>query len=193
MSVKEIRQPGYPAQDLIVERWSPRAMSGEPISEEQLMTLFEAARWAPSCFNEQPWHFFYATRDGEHWDGFFKLLVEFNQMWCKNASVLMVICSRDLFQRNNRPNRNAAYDTGAAWQNLALQASSMGLVCHGMAGFDYDKARMELNIPGHLRVEAMCAVGHPGNKDDLPEDLREKEAPSLRNPIEEFTTSGPFG
>lgn len=192
MSIKDIRKPGFPVDDAIVERWSPRAMSGELISQDQLMTLFEAARWAPSCFNEQPWRFLYATRDSEHWQAFFDLLVEFNQTWCANAAVLIVIASSTTFARNGNPNQNHSFDTGAAWENLALQASSMGLVCHGMAGFDYDRAREVLNVPEGISIEAMCAIGHPGRREDLPDGIREKEEPSLRNPIEHFTTEGPF-
>lgn len=187
------RKPGYPINQIIVDRWSPRAMSGESITEQELMTLFEAARWAPSSYNDQPWHFIYAKKDTSTWQTFFDLLVPFNQSWAKNAAVLIVIVSRNTFAHNGEPSRTHSFDSGAAWQNLALQGSSMGLVVHGMEGFDYEKAKKALNIPEGYTIEAMVAVGKPGPLSVLPEALQAKEKQSGRNELKSFVFEGTFG
>lgn len=187
------RQAQYPIAEFIINRWSPRAMSGESMSDEELMSLFEAARWAPSSYNNQPWRFIYAKRETPQWDTLFNLMVEFNQSWAKNAAALIVVVSRDTFEFDDKPARTHSFDTGAAWENLALQASVDGLVAHGMEGFSYKRAKEELNIPDGYTVEAMIAVGKPGNKDDLPQELREKEVLSDRKPLREFVFEGMFG
>ena len=148
-------------------------MSGEPIAEEDLMVLFEAARWAPSSFNNQPWRILYARRDGEHWSLFLDLLVESNRVWARNAAALLLFISKTSFDHNGKPARTHSFDTGAAWENLALQATLHGYVVHGMQGFDYDRAKTALGIPEEYQVEAMVAVGKPGARDSLPEKLRE--------------------
>jgi nitroreductase len=186
------RKAAYPIEPLILQRWSPRALSGEPLTDKELYTLFEAARWAPSSFNGQPWHFIYAKRDTKAWPTLFNLLVDFNQSWTKNAAVLLVIISRNNFDYNNKPERTHSFDAGAAWQNLALQASAMGLIAHGMEGFDYKKARQDLSVPDDYTVEAMVAIGQPGNKEDLPEELQKREEPSDRKPSSEWTSEGAF-
>jgi nitroreductase len=167
-------------------------MSGEAISKDDLMTLFEAARWAPSSYNNQPWHFVYATRDSAQWPDLFNLLIEFNQSWCKNAAALVVIISKNDFAYNNKPSRTHSFDTGSAWENLCLQATHMNLIAHGMEGFDYDKAKQNLSIPDGYTVEAMCAIGKPGKKEDLPVDLQKREELSDRKPITEFVYLGKF-
>jgi nitroreductase len=167
-------------------------MSGEHVSDEELMRLLEAARWAPSTYNEQEWRFLYARRDTGHWETFFDLLVEANQQWCHRASILMVVLSHKVFERNGKPNPVHTFDSGAAFENLALQGAAMGLVVHGMAGFDRDKARQALNVPDDYDVEAMVAIGQPGDPDDLPEELRKREEPSGRKKIEEFAREGKF-
>ena len=182
----------YPVGELFLDRWSPRAMSGESISEEDLSTLFEAARWAPSSYNNQPWRILYARRDTEHWPAFFDLLVEGNRNWAADAAALLLFVSKETFDFNGKPYPTHSFDTGAAWENLALQATLMGLVAHGMQGFDYDRARAELNIPEGFRVEAMAAVGRPGDPARLPEHLRERETPSGRKPLSEITCEGAF-
>lgn len=186
------RQSDHPIESLILQRWSPRAMSGEPLSQEELLTLFEAARWAPSTFNEQEWRFLYGRRDTPQWPLFFDLLVEFNQAWCRNAAGLVVVLARKTFTRNNKPNAVHLFDAGAAWENLALQAAAMRLVSHGMVGFDFDKARATLRVPEHYAVAAMFALGRPGNPADLPPEMREREAPSGRRPVGESICEGPF-
>jgi nitroreductase len=186
------RKATYPVLDLIINRLSPRAMSGEAISHQELMSLFEAARWAPSSFNNQPWRFIYAHRDTEHWPTLFDLMVPFNQEWTKRAAVLILILSDSLFAKTGKPSRTHSFDTGAAWENMALQASSMHLVIHGMEGFDYDKARANLNVPTHYTVEALVAVGKPASISILSPELQQKEVLSDRNPVSDFVYEGTF-
>jgi nitroreductase len=188
----QTRKADYPIDSVFLDRWSPRAMSGEPITEEELFTLFEAARWAPSSFNNQPWRILYARRDTDHWQLFFDLLVEFNQTWAKNAAALVLFISKTTFDHNGEPAATHSFDTGAAWENLALQATLKGLVVHGMQGFDYDKARTTLNIPDGFNVEAMAVIGKPGRKEDLPERMQERETPNDRRKLDETAFEGPY-
>lgn len=192
IDVGKYRQPDHPIASMILHRWSPRAMSGEAVSESTLRQLFEAARWAPSCFNEQPWRLQYAYRETDSWPTFFALLAEANQSWVANAAVLVVVLSRRAFLRSGKPNRTHSLDTGAAWQNLALQGSSLGLVVHGMAGFDYERARTALQVPDDYSVEMMIAIGRPGREDALPQAYRDKERPSGRKAVAEFAFEGLF-
>lgn len=182
----------YPILDTILNRWSPRAMSGESLTDEELMTLFEAARWAPSSYNNQPWRFIYAKRDTDHWNTLFNLLVPFNQTWAKNAGVLIVIISHKLFEFNDKPARTHSFDTGAAWENLALQGSANQLVVHGMEGFDYDRARKDLAIPQEYEIEAMAAIGKPAPIEQLPPELQKREEVSDRMPLSHFVFEGTF-
>jgi nitroreductase len=154
----EIRKTDYPIEKLLLDRWSPRAMSGEEISQEELMRLFEAGRWAPSSFNTQQWRALYARRGTEHWQTFFDLLVDANKAWAKNAAVLVVFISGKNFDYNGEPSVTHSFDCGAAWENFALQGFQLGLVVHGMNGFDYDRARKQLRIPDEFQVEAMVAA-----------------------------------
>lgn len=186
------RRADYPIESIFLRRWSPRAMSGEGIPHEELMHLFEAARWAPSTYNEQEWRFLYAHRGSPHWPTFFGLLAEANQVWCQRAGVLMVIVSHKVFSRNGKPNPVHAFDTGAAFENMALQSTAMNLVVHAMAGFDQQRAVRELAIPDDYAVQAMVAVGRPGSVDDLPESVRAGEVPTGRKPIAEFICEGRF-
>lgn len=186
------RNSDHKILDVLLNRWSPRAMAGEPMPDEQLMALFEAARWAPSSYNNQPWHFIYAKRDTAEWKKLFDLMVPFNQGWAKDAAVLMVLISHDTFSFNGKPSRTHSFDAGAAWENLAIQAAAMGLVAHGMEGFDYARAKEDLHIPDGYTVEAMIAVGKPGSIEKLPKDLQEREKPSDRKKINEFISEGVF-
>lgn len=192
MDIFEYRQTEFPIEDIFVKRWSPRAMSGEPIDDAELMPLFEAARWAPSTYNEQEWRFLYAKRDTPHWEKFFGLLVEANQVWCRHAAALIVLLSKKTMTRNGNPNPVHSFDAGASWQNLALQGASMGLVVHGMAGFNRSQAAVELNVPEDFAVEIMIAVGKPAPADVLPGELRDIEKPSSRKPISEIAQAGEF-
>jgi nitroreductase len=186
------RKAGYPIDDALLQRHSPRAMSGETMTTDELMTLFEAARWAPSSYNAQPWRFIYALRDTREFETLFSLLVDFNKNWCKNASALIVTVSKKTSGSEDKPNITHSFDTGAAWENLALQASKMNLVAHGMSGFDYDQARAKLGVPNDHTVEMMIAVGKHGKIEDLPEEMREGEAKSDRVPLEEIVFEGKF-
>jgi nitroreductase len=186
---KQVRSADYPIADIILDRWSARSMSGEPITDQELMSLFEAA---PSSYNGQPWRFIYAKRETEHWFKMFNLMVDFNKQWAEKAAVLVVIVSKNNFDFNDHYSVTHSFDTGAAWQNMALQASEMGLVAHGMSGFDYERARKELHIPEGYTVEAMIAIGRPGNKKDLPSYMQEQEVPSTRKSVREFIREGSF-
>jgi nitroreductase len=187
------RTANHPIEQLFLRRWSPRAMSGEPVAEAELMSLFEAARWAPSTYNEQEWRFLYAHRESEYWETFLGLLMEANQAWCIRAGVLIVALSAKQFTRNGKPNPVHSLDTGMAVQNLLLQGASHGLVCHGMAGFDRGKTRVALNVPEDYEIECMIAVGKPGEIELLPDNYQEMDRhPSSRKPIGEFAAAGPF-
>ncbi len=188
----DYRSADHPIETLFLKRWSPRALSGEPVSQTDLNRLLEAARWAPSTYNEQEWRFLYAHRDTPQWSTFFGLLMEANQVWCENAGILIVVVSHKVFERNGMPNPVHTFDSGLASENLMLQATAMGLIAHGMGGFDRSKARATLRIPDDYEVQAMIAVGHPGNTDVLPPDVAEREVPSGRKPIAEISGEGPF-
>ena len=188
----EVRKADFPIERFLLDRWSPRAMSGEEISQEELMRLFEAARWAPSSFNAQQWRALYARRGTEHWQTFLDLLAEGNKTWAKNAAVLVVFISRKKFDYNDEPSVTHSYDCGAAWLNFALQGFQQGLAVHGMEGFDYERARKELRIPEQFQVEAMAAVGKPGAKEVLPEKLQARERPNDRRKLSESIFEGPF-
>lgn len=167
-------------------------MTGESITQEELFRLFEAARWAPSSGNSQPWRMLYAHRDTEHWPRFFGLLAEGNKTWCAHAAVLVVFVSQTLRDGSDKVLPTHSYDTGAAWMSMAYQGWMSGYVVHGMAGFDYERARTELGVPGNFRVNAMCAIGRPGPLENLSEALRARETPSQRKKVEEFAFEGGF-
>lgn len=187
-----LRKADHAIEPIFLARWSPRAMSGEAIGPADLKRLLEAARWAPSTYNEQEWRYLYAHNGRGHWDEFFNLLAPPNQVWCKRAGVLMVVLSKKTFTKTGKANPVHTFDAGASFENLALQGAAMGLVVHGMAGFDRDKARKNLAVPEDFAVEAMIAIGHAGDPDDLPPELREREVPSGRKKIEEFAREGSF-
>jgi nitroreductase len=189
---EEIRHPDYPIEHIFVRRWSPRAMSGEPITDAEVLSLFEAARWAPSTYNEQEWRFLYARRDTPNWKIFFDLLAERNQQWCKQAALLALIAAHKVFQSSGKPNPVHVFDAGLAFENLALQGTAMGLVVHGMQGFDFAKAPTVLGLPDDYAVAAMFAVGRPGDPDSLSPELRQRETPSPRKPIQDIICEGPF-
>lgn len=190
--LKTNRKTEYPVEPLILNRWSARAFSQEPVSQHELMSIFDAARWAQNSYNNQPWRFIYSRNGSETWSRFLNLLVEANKIWAQRASVLVLVISKTTFDYDGRPSLTHTFDTGAACQNMALQAACMNIVCHGMEGFNYDRARELAQIPEGFRVEAMFALGKLGDKNALPEKLREREKPSDRKPLKEVVFEGFF-
>lgn len=157
---QERKNPEAVSSD-IISRWSPRSMSGRVLPDETLTPLFSAAHFAPSAFNNQPWKFYYASRESKRFTDLFQLLVEPNQAWCKNASFLIVLVSKKTFENNGKKNRTNAFDTGAAWEAFAIEGVRRNLVVHAMSGFDYDKAHANLTLSDDFSVECMIAVGEP--------------------------------
>lgn len=190
--VETRRKLTFPISSIILNRWSPRAMSGEELPHQELMSLFEAARWAPSSFNNQPWRFIFALRNTVHWESFLGLLAGSNKIWAKDAAALMVIISNQNFEYNGKPAITHQFDAGAAWENFALEAASRGLVAHGMQGFDYERARKELGVPDSYDVTAMVAIGKRAPKEKLPLKLQEREFPNDRKPLQEIVMEGSF-
>lgn len=190
--IKEIRQPEHEINELLLKRWSSRALNGQSLKDEDLFAVLEAARWAPSAFNNQPWRFIYARPKTPAWDKLFAPLGDFNKDWVKNAGALVLMISYQKFSYNQKDNPTASFDTGAAWQNLALEATSRGLIAHAMSGFDYEAMRSALNIPDDYKIEAMAALGYPGEKENLPPKIQEGEKPSLREKIASFISEGEF-
>jgi nitroreductase len=177
-----------------LHRWSPRSFTGEPIPQGVLMSLFEAARWAPSAFNLQPWRFVYARRDTPDWERLLGVLIEYNQVWVRGASALVFVIS-DRFRRKAgaepQPLYSHSFDAGAAWAYLALQARHLGWAAHGMSGFEPDKAYQALGVAeSDYRVEAAVAIGRPADKGLLPEPYRSRETPSGRDAAASFVFEG---
>jgi nitroreductase len=186
-----------PIDALIAERWSPRAFDAtKPVTQAQIIALLEAARWAPSCFGDQPWRFIVWDKnsDATAWQQALECLVPGNQAWAKDAPVLVLTCHDTLFNHNAKPNRWAAYDTGAAAENLCLQAASLGLMAHQMGGFDSAKTREAFAIPAQYELMAMLTVGYAGDANQLPDDLKERElAPRKRRTLGELFFSETWG
>lgn len=186
------REPTYEIDSLFVNRWSSYAMSGESLEEAEYRPLFEAARWAPSSFNNQHWRFVYATREDDEWETFVDLLSDGNRRWATDAALLGVIVSKTTYDHNGKPAPTHSFDTGAAWQNLALEGARRGLVVHGIGGFDDDRAAVELAVPDEFDVEAMFAVGRRAPSETLPEDLQQRDRPNGRKPLDEIVHHGRF-
>lgn len=185
------RTTEYPIDDIFLKRYSPRAMSGEAITKEELMTLFEAGRWAPSSMNAQPWRFVYAMRGTAEFEKLLSFLMDKNKVWCQKASALVVVISKNNLD-DGSPSIPHSFDTGAACENLALQATSMGFVFHEMGGFDRTMAKEKLGVSDDYTVEVMIAIGKHGKVEDLPEALRPRETPSDRKPLENLVFEGNF-
>lgn len=185
----------YPIHELLQRRWSPRAFSDKMVETDKLRSLFEAARWAPSSNNEQPWQFVMATKNTpSEYDRLFQCLKEGNKKWAHLAPVLMLSVARLNFEDEGRPNRHAFHDTGMAVFSLVVQATALGLMVHQMAGFDAEKARTDLKIPDGHEPVAMIAIGYPGDPDLLQEPYRTREfRPRERKPIAEFVFSAEWG
>jgi nitroreductase len=191
------RTADHDIDPIFLNRWSPRAFTGEVMPDEVLMSLFEAARWAPSASNIQPWRFVYAHRGTAEWALLFDALMDMNQPWVANASVLAYVLSDRFRRRPDREpteNRSHSFDTGAAWAYLALQAHHLGWAAHGMGGFWPDKAYAALGASdADYRVEAAIAIGRPTDAGVLPESYRAREVPSGREPVGSFVFEGRLG
>lgn len=176
-----------PINEMIANRWSGRAFDAtKPVSKSQLLSLCEAARWAPSCFGDEPWRFMVWDKNSnaDAWQKAFDCLVPSNQEWVKNAPVLLLVCADTLFGHNQKPNRWAQYDTGAAAENLCLQAQDLGLMAHQMGGFNADAARSIFAIPEQFTLMAMVAIGYAGDANQLSDDLKARElAARKRKPV----------
>lgn len=169
------RTPEYPIEELLLARHSPREFSGESITEPELMTLFEAAKWAASSYNDQPWRYVYVMAGDAQWQSFFDLLVPGNQNFTKKAAVLVIVVSHKVFEKTGEPSPTHSYDTGAAGQNLALQGCAMGLVVHALGGFDFTRARELLKLPADYSVEAMISIGRSVKKAATTQKLTQRK------------------
>lgn len=185
----------YPVNELIRNRWSPRAFSERTVEPAILASLFEAARWAASSYNDQPWSYLVATKDDtENYAKMLGVLMEFNAKWAKSAPVLAISVARRNFHHNGAPNPVALHDVGAANAQLTTEATSRGLLVHQMAGFHHDKARQAFGIPEGWDPVSAIAIGYPGDPQSLPEDFRKPElAPRTRKPLSEFVMTGQWG
>lgn len=188
MMMKPMPEMNHATHELIRKRWSPRAFSSQPVEKETILTLFEAARWAASCMNEQPWRFLYATKsEPESYQRLFDCLTQSNQVWCITAPVLVMTFARVNFERNNQPNRWAFHDVGLAIGNLTTQASALNLYVHNMAGFSLEKARASFNLSSDFEPVTMIAFGYLGDPDQLPGELKTRElSQQQRKPLEEL-------
>jgi nitroreductase len=177
-------------EDLIRRRWSPRAFSAKEVSAADLKAIFEAARWAASSYNEQPWRFLVGRRGDETYKKIFNTLVEFNQSWAKSAPVLVLSVAKKTFTEKGTHNHHALHDTGAATAYLGLQATARGLHTHSMAGFDAEQARASFGIPADYEIGAVTALGYFGDPSSLPEHMKKIEvSPRQRKPLEKFVFS----
>lgn len=196
MSHATDRVADHPINPVFLDRWSPRAFTGETIPEAELATILEAGRWAPSAYNSQPWRFLYARKGTASWETLLGLLVEFNQLWAREAAALIVMVSRETMLPPGAtaeiPSHSHSFDAGAAWANIALQATLSGWHAHAMVGFDMARSREALNIPAGYRVEAAIAIGRRGPASLLPEKLAARERPSDRRPLAELALEGGF-
>ncbi len=197
MTAEKPAQTSEAINDVLANRWSPRAFDPErPVTREKITALLEAARWAPSCFGDEPWRIliFDKARDAENWHKAKACLAEGNQVWAQHAPVLMATVADTLFRRNEKPNRWGSYDTGAAGVSLCLQATAQGMIAHQMGGFDSDRLGQDCGIPERFVPMAMIAVGYQGDPATLPDGPRESElAERSRRPLEEIAFSGDWG
>ena len=188
------RTADHDIDPIFLHRWSPRAFTGEAIPDAVLMSMFEAARWAPSASNVQPWRFVYARRGTPQWGPLFDALMDMNQPWVANASVLAYLVSARFRRRSDgtaAANRSHSFDAGAAWGYVALQARHLGWAAHAMGGFFPEKAHAALGAPeGDYNVEAAIAIGRPTDAETLPESYRAREVPSGREPVASFVFEG---
>jgi len=195
MSDPKIARPDQPISDVIARRWSPYAFANKPVSKEDLAALFEAARWAPSSFNEQPWRYILGTKeDPGEFERVLSCLLEGNQKWAQRASALALGVVSRRFERNNKPNPSAEHDLGLAAGNLLQEATERGIYVHQMSGIIPDRAKEIFSIPEDFDVLTALAVGYLDNSTDALEELRKRDqSPRKRRPMEEFVFSGTWG
>jgi nitroreductase len=194
MTTSNARIADHSIDRQFLDRWSPRAFRADPIPEATLLTLLEAARWAPSSYNSQPWRFVYARRDTPHWEQFLGFLNEFNRSWAKHAAAIVIVLSKSTFTppggATEVPAPTHSFDTGAAWGYLALQASLSGWHAHGLAGIERETIRQALAVPDVYSIEAAIAIGRAGDKALLPEALQAREVQSQRTPLSVIASEG---
>jgi len=185
----------HPVEEILRRRWSPRAFADRKVEANKLRSLFEAARWAPSSFNEQPWSFIVATKDQpEEYAQLLSCLVEKNQQWARLAPVLMVSVAKLKFEKTGKPNRHAFHDVGLAMGSMLIEATALGLFVHQMAGFSAEKVREKYGVPPDFEPVAAIAIGYPADPEVLPESFREQEiGPRRRKPISSFVFEGEWG
>lgn len=185
----------HPIHELLRRRWSPRAFADRAVTPEALRSLLEAARWAPSAYNEQPWSFLLATKeDASEFARMLGCLMPGNQAWAKAAPVLLISVAKLRFERGDKPNRHAFHDVGLASENLVIQATALGLFAHGMSGFDVEKTRETYGVPASHEPVAAWAIGHPGDPDTLDAGTHERELePRTRKGLETFVFTGSWG
>ncbi len=189
------RKPDFAVEPVFLDRWSPRSFSEAPLDDDALYSLFEAARWAPSASNSQPWRFLYARRGGPGWDQLVSTLNENNKRWAAQASVLVLVLSKKAQAKDGgepQPLRNHSFDTGAAWASLAFQAHYRGLRTHAIGGYDRERARALFSIPDAYHLEILVAVGQQGGLDSLHPDFHEREKPNGRKPVSALVAEGAF-
>lgn len=190
------RAAAHPIDPVFTDRWSPRAFDATAVPQADLETMLEAARWAPSSMNYQPWRILYALRDSVNWHDFLTPLVPFNRDWAQHSGALLYFLSDTMMDKGDgsepQPSHSHSFDAGAAWASLALQATWLGYHTHGMAGIDYPLARTTLGVPDRFRIEAAVAIGRIGDPAMLPDALRAREVPSGRKPIGDFAFDGKF-
>lgn len=190
------RTPDHPIEPVFLARWSPRAYDASAMPADDLLTILEAARWAPSAYNLQPWRFLYARRGDAHWQTFLGALNPFNAGWAMQASALVVVLSDTVMPgADGQPDQVSRYhslDAGAAWAQLALQATALGYQAHAMAGLEFDTARETLGVPERYQIEIAVAIGKRADPAQLSEDLRGRELPSGRHPLDKIAFAGPF-
>lgn len=183
----------FPCDNEFLSRVSTRAFDlNKDVSYETLMSCFEAAKWAPSSFNGQPWRYVYARSGSKSYNLITDCLIEFNKSWCKFVPIIVIVCSRKRFLHNDKPSPTASLDTGASYMSFVLEAHKRGLATHAMAGFDVEKLRQAFEIPDSYTIEALLACGYPAPASILPIALQEKETPSQRLKLEEFVSEGVF-
>ena len=195
-SMRNTRQADHPVDAQFTERWSPRAFTGEAMTEAEVMALLEAARWAPSSNNGQPWRFAIALRGDPLWDALLDSMNPTNRSWATHAGAIVAVASYQLAARAGseaaKPNAMHAFDTGAAWAYLAMQASLSGWAAHGMGGFDKEQAARAIRLPVEHSLQMLAVIGRRGDAALLSDALREREAPNGRRPLTELAVRGSF-